>query len=136
MSQLAAADAGRSSQVIRQARAGPDPDQTCDTGGAGVVVSAQGTVEVQGAVADGGPVGPKRNAAQSRMGRASQARADQDHRAAAAVAVAADGLVVVECAAGNGGHSSKRSVDHTPSAESDLDDVGAGGAGVIAADGP
>src|SRR5262245_55539021 len=69
------------------------------------------------------------------MGHASQARADKHHRTAAGVAVAADGLVVVECAAGNGGHTSKRTVDHTPSAKPDLDDVGALGGGVIAAGG-
>src|SRR5262249_59114235 len=68
------------------------------------------------------------------MGHASQARADKHHRTAAGIALAAAGLVVVEGAAGNGGHNA-RSVDHTPSAKSDLDDVGAGGGGVIAADG-
>src|SRR5262249_61125808 len=93
MSQLAAADASRSSQVIRQARAGPDPDQARDTGGAGVVVAAPGTVVVQGAVSDRGTAGAKGNAAESRMGRAPHGRADPDHRAPPPVPPAAEGRV-------------------------------------------
>src|SRR5262245_22474019 len=99
--QLAAADAGRAPQEIRNASADPGPDQGRHACSAGVVVAAEGIVVRQGAVADRSG-GGKESSAEPGVGRASQGRADQDHSAATGVAVTADGLIVVQRTTGNG----------------------------------
>ena len=81
-------------------------------------------------------LGPDTGAAVSRIDRASQGRADKDHRAAAAVAVAADGPGCGRgCSRKWWPHLRTRLSNRTPFGNSDLDDVGPGGGGVIAADG-
>jgi len=85
---------------------------------------ALGGVGGEGAVAHSEGVGPKRAAAVARNDRASEAFADQDHGAAAGVAVAADGRVVVEGAAGDGDRDPNLSVEGAPLCAPDPDDVG------------
>ena len=134
--QPAAADAGGASRVVRDARPGPGADESRHAGRAAVVVAALGTVLGDGAVTHGERVRAVGAAAIARNDRASEALADQDHRAGTGVAVTAEGLVVVEGAPGDGRPGSQLRVESPPLRTSDPDNVGRVGArGVIAADG-
>ena len=89
----------------------------------------------EGGIANGKGVVPDIDAAEAGKDAGPKARADMDHGTAAGVAVAADGLVVVEGAAGEGGRRPELIADRTPLGDSDLDNVGPRGGAVIAADG-
>src|SRR5205823_3667230 len=130
----AVADANRPSHVLGNAGADPGADQARHTGDPGVVVAAAGSVVGEAAVDDGESVGAKEVSAVARRDRASQAFADQGHLAAAAVAVAALGLILVERAVGDGGRGSNFIENSTPLCTSDPDDVGPDGGGIIAAE--
>ncbi len=113
----------------------PAADKAHRRGGAAVVVAALGLVVRERAVREREGIRPKSDAAVGRIDPASQGGADVDHRTTAGVAVAADGLVVVEGAVGDVDDISQLSANRTALGISGLDDVGPGGGGVIAADG-
>ena len=57
-----------------------------------------------------------------------------DHGAAAAIAIAAGGLILDESAVGEGGRCPNLTANRTALGNADLDNVGPGGGGVITAE--